>query len=490
VPNIRRSLVLSFAQNYTGMLITVPSIMILARFLTPAETGIFSVAMAVTNLAHVLRDFGVGGYLIQEREITREKIRAAFTIALATAWTVALLLFLISPFAADFYKEPGVGSVLNVLALNFVLIPLGAPALTLLRREMAYGVLYVINTVSAVARSATSITMAILGFSYMALAWGSLAGVAASTIMVSFYRSSDTWLLPGLSEWRSVLAFGSKKTMIDIMLELNNSANNIVVGRMLGFAATGLLSRGQGLIRLFQSKILSSIKSVAFPAFASYYRSGKGINAFYTKGVCYITAIAWPFYAFAAIMAYPIIHAAFGQQWLPAAPILRILAAAVAIRTLNFSLGQAYMASGHINNYLKITYVTQPIRLGLLVWAAFYNIEAVAGVAVAVSVISLALNYRETAKLYNLHFRDVARATYRSAGITVISSVIPLLVYALHVTGELTNPWVVLIVGGAGGALGWLIGVFATHHPITEEVGLLRSWLGKRRYFAFCGKSG
>jgi O-antigen/teichoic acid export membrane protein len=85
VPNIRRSLFLSFAQNYTGMLITIPSIMILARFLTPAETGIFSVAMAVTNLTHVLRDFGVGGYLIQEREITREKIRAAFTIALSTA---------------------------------------------------------------------------------------------------------------------------------------------------------------------------------------------------------------------------------------------------------------------------------------------------------------------------------------------------------------------------------------------------------------------
>jgi O-antigen/teichoic acid export membrane protein len=483
-------MVLSFAKNYTSMLIQVPTIMILARFLTPAETGVFSVAMAVTNLAHMLRDFGVADYLIQEHEINKEKIRAAFTITLLMAWIIAAVLFLISPFAGDFYKEAGVSSVLKVLAINFLIIPFGAPALSLLRREMAYGKLYIINTAASAVRSTTSITLAILGFSYMSLAWGSLAGVATEMTIVSVYRSGETWLLPGLSEWRSVLAFGSKKTMIDIMRQLNNSANNLVVGRMLGFTATGLLSRGRGLLGLFQSKVLSSIKSVAFPAFASYYRSGKSINAFYIKGVSYLTAIAWPFYIFVAIMAYPIILAAFGQQWLPAAPILRIFAASAAIRAFSFSLGQAYMASGHINTYLKITGVTQPLRLGLLIWAAFYNIEVVAAVGIAMSVISLVLNYRETGRLFNLHFRDVARSTYRSAGITAISNIIPLAVYALYVTGELANPWVVLIAGGIGGALGWIAGIFATRHSILEEISLVRSWLNMRRYFTPCEKGG
>lgn len=306
MPSIRRSVILSFAQNYTGLLITVPTVMILARFLTPAETGVFSVALAAVNLAHMLRDFGVSAYLVQEKNLTREKLRAAFSITLITAWAIALGMFLLAPVAGRFYNEPGVSNVLGVLAFMFVLIPFGAPAMSVLRRDLSYGALYVINTASAATRSAVSIIMALLGFSYMSLAWGALGGVVALTIAVSFYRFRDTWLMPGFGEWRHVVSFGSKKIVIDVLTQTSRSANSLVVGRMLGFAATGLFSRGEGLINLFQTKIMSSIQSVAFPAFASYHRSGKGVKSLYVRGVSYITAVTWPFYTFAAIMAYPV----------------------------------------------------------------------------------------------------------------------------------------------------------------------------------------
>src|SRR5699024_6666453 len=68
-PNLRRSLVLSFAQKYTGFLITLPTIMILSRLLTPAQIGVFSIAMAVTGLIHMLRDFGVSEFIVQHPKI-------------------------------------------------------------------------------------------------------------------------------------------------------------------------------------------------------------------------------------------------------------------------------------------------------------------------------------------------------------------------------------------------------------------------------------
>src|SRR5690348_1810542 len=170
--------------------------MLLARFLTPAETGIFSVALALSKIAHMIRDFGVSDYLIQERSLDRHKLRSAFTVAWITAWFMALMIFLSAPAAAHFYKQPGVRNVLAVIALNFLMIPFGSPASSMMRRELAYGALYVRNTAETLARNATSISMAIAGFSYMSLAWGSLAGIAVGTIVTAILRPRCVLLMP------------------------------------------------------------------------------------------------------------------------------------------------------------------------------------------------------------------------------------------------------------------------------------------------------
>ena len=51
--------------------------LVLARLLTPAEVGIFSMTAVLIGIAHVFRDFGVSAYLLQEKDLTPEKIRSA-----------------------------------------------------------------------------------------------------------------------------------------------------------------------------------------------------------------------------------------------------------------------------------------------------------------------------------------------------------------------------------------------------------------------------
>ena len=87
--SIRKALSLSFASKYSSLAIHTVAIMVLARLLTPAEIGVYSVGAAVVALAHVLRDFGVGNYLIQEKELTQDRIRTAFGVALVIAWVMA-----------------------------------------------------------------------------------------------------------------------------------------------------------------------------------------------------------------------------------------------------------------------------------------------------------------------------------------------------------------------------------------------------------------
>jgi len=94
VISIRKAVIISFAENYSTMFIGFIGIMLIARLLVPAEIGIYSVASAVTSIAQMMRDTGVGNYLIQECELTRERIQTSLTIAIITSWTVRGLLYL------------------------------------------------------------------------------------------------------------------------------------------------------------------------------------------------------------------------------------------------------------------------------------------------------------------------------------------------------------------------------------------------------------
>ena len=84
--NIRRSLAFSTLDSYISLVLQLGSTVVLSRLLTPEETGIFAVAAVFASLASTFRDFGVAEFLIQEKALTSDKIRAALTVNITISW--------------------------------------------------------------------------------------------------------------------------------------------------------------------------------------------------------------------------------------------------------------------------------------------------------------------------------------------------------------------------------------------------------------------
>jgi len=77
MPSVRASLFFSFADRYGNLAINVLLTVVLARLLSPAETGLYSVAAGLINVAQSFREFGASVYILQEKELTREKLASA-----------------------------------------------------------------------------------------------------------------------------------------------------------------------------------------------------------------------------------------------------------------------------------------------------------------------------------------------------------------------------------------------------------------------------
>lgn len=472
--SVRRALVLSFARKYTSLVFNVGTVVIVSRLLTPKEIGVFSVAVGLTALAQMLRTFGVSEYLVQTKTLTEGMIRTSFTVNLILAWVLAVGLFATSWLLGSFYGDPGVGRVLRVLSATFFLTPFGTTAIALLQRDMAFGVLYKIGAGEVAVRSGMTIGLAFAGFSYMSMAWASLAAMVAwilgCTIWAHEYRARGL----SLSEWRLMVPFGINRTLSDVISQLGMQSANIVVGKMLGLAAAGFYSRGYSVVNIFRDKVISAIGAVAFPAFAAEHREREAAPQLYLRSLVYLTGISWPFFAFSAFMAYPIMRIVFGNQWDAAVPLMRWLCGAAIVGTLIYQCNQFFVAVGRVGIVTSVEIQYQLARLGIAIVAALYSIEAVAASQVLVYVIATVLYYRQMQVYDALAIGKCARALLPSAVLTVATCVVPAVVvfWPGFVARHMIPAAVVAVVGGG---LGWLLGSVVTKHPLLEEIRQLTS---------------
>jgi O-antigen/teichoic acid export membrane protein len=468
---VRTSLALSFGQEATTSVIGLASIMILARLLTPKDIGVFSIAAAVIALAHPLRDFGVGGYLIQEKDLTTERIQAAFAVTLLTSWLVAALIALGAVPIAHFYNEPGLTTVLWVLTLSLLAIPLAAPRLALLRRDMAFPALFRINVGAATVGPIVSVTTAASGFGPISLALGSVA-VNVTTVALTFWNCPRR--IPvgtGSQSWGRVFDFGIRSSATSLVTQMGMSAADLIIGRALGFTALGLYSRAIGLIRLFNQQVMGSVFSVALPAFAALIRTREDARAAYLRACSLITGIAWPFFAFLGLMAYPIVRAMFGDQWDEAVPPARILAAGgLVFHTLPLA-GPVLLSVGRVDLMLRGEVMIQAGRILFIVLGALHSLEAVCVAQVGSFVLYVFIYCRGMLPLLDTSFGEVLRANLCSAVLTGLTMIGPVLV-AFGLGLEPERPWLSLLMAAGLGAFGWVTGLFALRHPLKDELEL------------------
>lgn len=469
VTGLRKSLAISFVQQYSITGLQVISVMVLARLLTPTEVGIYSSTLAVVELAHVLRNFGLANYLVQEKDLTDLRIRTATTFGMVLGWSMGIGMLVASGPIARFYHEPGVGHVLRVLSVLFFIIPISSPIFALLRREMAFGTNAWISAVSTSVRITTSIALAAAGFSYMSLAWGSIAGAVVDTIAFWFHRPPQFSLKPHFGEWRRISSFGWSSSLLQGLKQLGAKSPDLVMARMIGFSAVGLFSRAQGMRSMFDRIVLTSITRIALPDFSKRVREGKNLRGLHLSWRSHLTVAAWPFFAFLAVMADPIVRLMFGPKWLGAVPILQLLCISGLFIPLNHLTQPLFIAYGKINVAVRVGLLIEPLRIAIIIVGSLYSVTMVALLLVIPSFINTIIIHGVLARMLKYSVLSIFEATYKSMIVALISAGVT---FAMRWFLEIQGVGVIFLtlVVSAATALAWLGGVFLVGHPIKEEV--------------------
>jgi len=476
--SVRRSLVLSFAQRNSTLIIQLVASILIARLLSPHEIGIFSVGSVIVSFSHIVRDFGVSNYLIQERELTRDRIRSAQSIILLTSWTIALFVAVLSEPAAAFYGEPGVALTMQVLALSFVLLPLGAVTVALLTREMSFGRIYAINVSGALAQNLTAVSLAWLGFGFISLAWAVVVGVLVTAAGAVLFRPDSQPWLPGLREWRRVVSAGTKLSGTSMLHEVGQGGPELVMGRVLGFESVAYYSRAVGATTMLLRGLVDSLVPVAITYFARQSREDGDMNAPYLRGLGYIAVVALPMFWTLAILADPFILLLYGPQWNQSVLPMQVLCIGMSFLAIAHLPGSMLTGSGQLSLMFRLHAVCQPGKV-LLVMAVAASGLVAAATAVASAEIMLSLGILICANRHlSIPHREAAKVVMKACAVGAITALIAWCTFrSITFTG---SPLAHLALTGFVSACAWGAAIGLFKHPLRDEFVRLSQALRRR----------
>jgi O-antigen/teichoic acid export membrane protein len=317
----------------------------------------------------------------------------------------------------------------------------------------------------------STITLAWAGFGYMSFAWGWLSGAAAGAVAAFALRGDIRLFKPCLDNVRDMVRFGGFNGMNSILFQLYDSLPYLAFGRILSLEAVAFYNRSMMICLLPNKLVLGGVTSVIFPTFSAAARDGRDLKRPYLTAIQYITGFQWPSYVVLAILAHPVVVLLLGEQWLPAVPLVRIMAVA-SLFSFAFELNYPVLvALGGIRDLFRRSLIAWPISGLVLIGAAFYGLTALACGLLIVVPFQAFLSLHFVRRRVSIAASEIANALWKSAIVTAASAAGPAAVVILHGSAVLNFQATVLAACLSG--IGWLLALRLTRHPLYYEVGLI-----------------
>jgi O-antigen/teichoic acid export membrane protein len=391
----RGSIVLIAAQGLKSLAMFVAGAY-LSRLVLPAAYGVSALITSILGVLLLISDFGLGTAAVQRQHLTERQLSTLFWLNVGLGALLMLLGLALSPLIASSFADNALRIPMMAMCPLLLLFGLRHQHLSLLSRRLQFGRIAAAELFATAIGIAVAVVAARRGLGVYALIAQALATSAAETLFIWF---AAAWLpgRPALTEeLREVLSFGGHLSAFQLLHYATRNADNLLIGRFIGAYELGLYSRAYGIMMLPHVAITLPLQRVLIAALARLQHDRRTFDATYVRAVSSLAALSFPFGAGLCVLAEEAIAVVLGPNWLPAVPLLRVLAIAAMLQPILHALRWAFLGLGKARQLLYFSLLTAPLLLGSCIvglpWGAFGVAAAYSGMAYAV-VLPLGLFY-------------------------------------------------------------------------------------------------
>lgn len=366
--------------KYSGIFISLVVAGILARLITPDEFGVITVATVVISFFSIFSDLGIAPAIVQHKELTDEDLSGLFSFTCWMGLVITVLFFFCSWPVADYYKDPQLLPITQLLAVNLFFASANIVPNALLFRAKEFKFIAWRSLGIQLVGGAIAVSVALLGGGIYALVINPI--ISSILLFVISYRKYPqrlrfTWGIPPL---KKIFRFSVYQFLFNIICYFSRNLDKLIIGKYMSMSLLGYYDKSYRLMMLPLQNITYVITPVMHPIFSGLRDELGKMVASYEKMIRFLALLGFPLSVFLWFSAKEIMLLVFGNQWLPSVPVFQILALSVGVQIILSTSGAIFQAANDTRSLFFTGLISAFLNLSGIGLGVFYfkTLEAVA----------------------------------------------------------------------------------------------------------------
>ncbi len=451
----KKGLYWKFAEQFSnyGMQFIIGIFM--ARLLSPSDYGITALPGVFLAVAGIFAGAGFGTAMIRKTDLKEEDLATAFYYSTGVGIFAYILLFIASPWIADFYNTPVLEPLIRVTSIGFLYGPMGTPQNIILQRRLDFKTPAKISVVCKFVAGIIGITMAFYGYGVWSLTISSLlAGIVGLCIkfyVVRWYPKTG-W---SNESFKYLWGFGNKFMASQLIDTLYSNITPVFIGKFYSTADLGVYNRAQSYAGMPSKNFTGVVQGVTFPVLSKIQNDDERLANNYRRMLRVSAFIVFPIMMMLSALSRPLIITMITTKWESCIILLQIVCFSrmwYPIHAINLNL---LNVKGRSDLFLKLEIIKKIFGFGILLLTLPLGLVVLCWGKIISSMIALVINTYYTGKLINVGY-------WKQMG-----DIFPIFVLGfasfLSIHGILLivdNMWLQIIIGALIGVTVYFVGAF------------------------------
>lgn len=349
----------SFASTLFTRLSTFAVNVILSRILGPHAFGAFAVALVALFAMQTFNDLGIGMAIIRWEKDPAEIVPTVMTTSVVVSALAYAVCFFLAPVYAAAMGAPAATNLVRLVGVSLLIDGFINTANALLQRNLRARQ-RTIALQSGWLGTILTIVLASTGHGAMSLAIGQVSGTAITGMLYLVFAPESLRFGYDREKARQLLGFGLPLAGSNIIAFAAGSADQVIVGHLLGPVALGFFVLASNLAGWPLSMFTRPVRHVLPAALSRLQGNKAALRTAFLNAAGVLLAVALPVCALIGGSAKPLIGFVYGSHWVPAAQAVIWLAVLNGGRIL---IELAY-------DYLVVVARTRFLLVGQVVWLA------------------------------------------------------------------------------------------------------------------------
>lgn len=381
-PDLRKKTIEGVQWNGIGYILyyafTLLGTAVLSRLILPEEFGSLGILTVLVSITSFMVSLGLDFAVIQNRDLSNDDYSSFFWTNLILGALFSIAFFLSAPLIAAFYNQPDLVYPAQVYAIIFLIQSIGVVPQAILGKQLDFKKRVLAQIIGTIVSFTIAVLMAIKDFGIWCLVAQALIYNFTHVVLnLVFLKWRPTFQISKAS-FQKVRSFGIHFMAFQLLDVVAVNIDSLLVGKYLGTKELAYFGRAIALVMMPVMGLSMIFTKTFYSFFSAIQNNVDELKKEFVRAGELIVLIAAPVLLWMAIFSTEIVTILFGDQWIPMANILSILAIPSLV-SCYFGLTDSFITSiGYVKKLARASAIEKSVYFILILVGLRFGLEGLA----------------------------------------------------------------------------------------------------------------